>query len=130
MKSVGVDIIEISRIRRLLARWPEKFVQRVFSQSEESYCFGKRYPAASLAARFAAKEAVLKAMGVGLGACPLKEIEVVNNDNGAPYIRLHGSAEKMAAALGITAWQISLSHSRTDAVAMVLATGPDKLSGR
>ncbi len=123
MEGIGVDIIEVRRVQRLLDKWRDKFAKRVFSNREIAYCLKKKYPAPSLAARFAAKEAVLKAMGVGLGACPLKQIEIINEAGGKPRILLHGKARQLAVSRGVTTWQVSLSHSGTHAIAMVIAKG-------
>ncbi|MBO8169236.1 MAG: holo-ACP synthase [Thermoanaerobacteraceae bacterium] len=121
MAGIGVDIIEINRIERLLSKWRGKFTGRVFSDRELEYCMKKKRPAPSLAARFAAKEAALKAMGRGLGACPLKEIEVINQPGGKPKLVLTGKARELAEDLGISCWQVSLSHSKSHAVAVVMA---------
>ncbi|WP_366922923.1 holo-ACP synthase [Metallumcola ferriviriculae] len=123
METIGVDIIEIKRIAVLVDKWSGKFTKRIFTTEELSYCFTKKFPAPSLAARFAAKEAVLKAMGLGLGACKLKDIEVISHPSGKPELKLHEKAEEIAHSMGLVRWQISLSHSKSHAVAMVLAVG-------
>ena len=117
---VGVDLCEVGRMRRVLARTPT-FGARVFTAAERTYCDRRNDPAERYAARFAAKEAVLKALGVGLGACALRDIEVGRKASGAPSIVLHGGAAELAASRGVTAWQVSLSHTATIAQATVLA---------
>ncbi|HKH25493.1 MAG TPA: holo-ACP synthase [Acidimicrobiales bacterium] len=119
---VGVDLCEVERMRRVVARTPG-FVERVFTPGERDYCRARRDPAERFAARFAAKEAVLKAMGVGVGACALREIEVVRAESGQPALVLHGGAAELAADHGVSAWHLSLSHSATMAEALVVAVG-------
>ncbi len=119
---VGVDLCEVDRMRRAVARTPG-FVERVFTARERDYCLARRDPSERFAARFAAKEAVLKAMGVGVGACALREIEVVRADSGQPGLVLHGGAAELAADRGVAAWHLSLSHSATMAEALVVAVG-------
>jgi holo-[acyl-carrier protein] synthase len=118
----GVDLCEVDRIRRVLARTPG-FAARVFTDDEQAYCRARRDPAERFAARFAAKEAVLKAMGVGLGACAFRDIEVVRAESGAPSLALHGAAAELAAARGIARWHVSLSHTSVVAEALVIAVG-------
>lgn len=119
--SVGVDLIEIPRIRRALERWGDRFLQRVYTPAEIAYCRG-RVP--ELAVRFAAKEAVSKALGVGIwwpGGIAWHEAEVLPDPLGKPEIALHGRAAERARILGLEQWAISLSHSDGNAVAMVVA---------
>jgi holo-[acyl-carrier protein] synthase len=118
---VGIDLCEVGRMRRVLARTPG-FADRVFTEDEQAYC-RRRDPVERFAARFAAKEAVLKAMGVGLGACAFREIEVVRAESGAPSLALHGAAADLAAARGIARWHVSLTHTSTVAEALVIAVG-------
>jgi holo-[acyl-carrier protein] synthase len=117
---VGVDLCEVDRMRRVLARTPG-FAARVFTEDEQAYCRRRRDPVERFAARFAAKEAVLKAMGAGVGACALREIEVVREESGAPSLVLHGAAANLAAARGIARWHVSLSHTSRVAEALVIA---------
>jgi holo-[acyl-carrier protein] synthase len=119
---VGVDLCEVDRMRRVLAR-TSGFAARVFTEDEQAYCRQRRDPVERFAARFAAKEAVLKAMGVGLGACALREIEVVRAESGAPSLALHGAAAELAAARGIASWHVSLTHTSAVAEALVIAVG-------
>jgi holo-[acyl-carrier protein] synthase len=122
---VGVDLCEVDRMRRTLARTPG-FRDRVFTEAEQALCLRRRDPSECLAARFAAKEATLKALGAGLGACPLRDVEVVRAESGAPTLRLHAGAQTLAQERGVTAWRISLTHTKTMAEAMVIALGPGR----
>jgi holo-[acyl-carrier protein] synthase len=118
---VGVDLCEVDRIRTTLERTPG-FADRVYTEGERRYCRRARDPAERYAARFAAKEAVLKALGAGLGACPLRTIEVVRARSGAPSLVLHGAGADLAAERGVTGWHISLTHTGGLAQALVVAT--------
>ncbi len=118
MKSVGVDIIETRRIQRSIARFGSRFLGRVYTPQELAYCRG-RIP--SLAARWAAKEAVAKALGTGIGDISWHEIEVINNQRQRPLIKLHGAAALLAEQLNISSLEISLSHTKAYAVAFVVA---------
>ena len=120
----GVDLVEVARIAALLARHPERFLERVFCPDERDRGAGTPRHAEHLAARFAAKEAVLKALSTGTVGVGWQDIEVVTLDSGAPTIRLHGRGSDHARALGITQWHLSLSHTGTVAMASVIATGP------
>ncbi len=115
--SLGVDIIEIQRIRDAVERWQDRFLHRIYTEKELQDC-EKRWP--SLAARFAANEAVLKALGTGedIG---WHDIEVRRRENDAPYICLYGNARRMAGQLGIRNFAVSLSHSEKYAVAVSIA---------
>ena len=119
---VGVDLCEVDRLREAMARTPG-LRNRVFSPAEQAYCEKRRDPGERYAARFAAKEAVLKAMGVGLGSCALYDIEVVNESSGAPRLELRDSAARLAASKGVTGWHLSLTHTSTLAQATALALG-------
>ena len=118
--SVGIDLVSIARMEAVLERWGERFLKRVFTGSEIDYCRSKAIPARSLAARFAAKEAFFKAVAArGASGVPLKEIEVVISDSGAPALVSHGKA---ALALGKRKAALSISHDRDYAVAVVMTT--------
>jgi holo-[acyl-carrier protein] synthase len=119
---VGVDLCDVDRVRQALAR-THGFADRVYTASEQDYCTRARDPAERFAARFAAKEAVLKALGAGVGACPFSDIEVVRAESGAPSVVLHGAAARLAAERGVTAWKLSLTHTRTVAEAVAVALG-------
>lgn len=131
MFTIGVDIVEVPRIRRALDRWGERFLYRVFTPAEVDYCAGRP---TSLAARFAAKEAVSKALGTGwapqaphaAGWIDWTEIEVVRQSSGEPELRLYGKALARATHLGMRGWRVSLSHTENYAVAMVLGWNPEQ----
>jgi len=120
MLSTGVDIIEIGRIQRAISRWDGRFLQRVYTPAELALCRGR---APELAVRFAGKEAVSKALGTGLLGVAWREMEILADRRGKPWVRLYGRAALRAAELGLGEFAISLSHSRDYAVAMVVA-GP------
>ena len=116
--STGVDIIEIDRVREAIKRHGIRFLNKVYTEIELSQT--NQHPA-SLAARFAAKEAVSKALGCGIGPVSWREIEIRLYSAHRPKIYLSGSAAEYAANLGLDCWQVSLSHSQTSAVAFVIA---------
>ena len=119
---IGVDEVEVDRFRTSLARTPT-LARRLFTDDERAY--GDAAPgltAERLGVRFAAKEAVLKALGVGIGACAFTEIEVVrDDDSGEPALCLHGGAARLAAERGVARWHVSLSHTTVRATAFVIA---------
>ncbi len=115
---VGIDIIEVERIAAAIARHGERFLARVFTPAEARCCRGR---VASLAARFAAKEAAAKALGQGIDNVRWHDIEVLNDADGRPILHLHGEARYLAARAGLNAWDVSLSHARDYAVASVVA---------
>jgi holo-[acyl-carrier protein] synthase len=117
MHHVGVDIIEIDRIRRATARWGERFLKRVYTEAERDDCQDR---APGLAVRFAAKEAVMKALGTGIKGVGWREIEVLSNPDGKPLVYLHGGAQRKARGLGLGELAVSLSHSQDYAVASVV----------
>ena len=119
--AVGTDIIEIARIQRSLNDFGERFLKRVYSPREREW-YGNRVN--ELAARFAAKEATSKALGTGIVGIRWQEMEVLPNRRGKPVLILHGRAAERARQLGLTDFSVSLTHSRTDAMAFVVATGP------
>lgn len=117
----GIDLVEIPRIEKILKRWDEKFTDRVYSKSEIEYCRKHAHPAIHYAARFAAKEAFLKGMGTGLtGGLRLKDIEVVSDQQGKPVLNLHNHAKAALNHHGIEAVHLSISHTNTYAVAVVV----------
>jgi len=117
---IGTDLVDLDRFRRVLARTPA-IVDRLFTEAEKAYAIRRRDPSEPLAARFAAKEAVLKALGLGLGSVAFREIEVVRADSGAPSLVLHGGAARAAQGLGVGRWMVSLSHTGQMAQAVALA---------
>lgn len=118
MIGIGTDLVDLDRFRLALARTPG-IVERLFSDDERAYAARHRDPAKRLGARFAAKEAVLKAMGIGLWNFPLREIEVGRDDSGEPSVVLHGRAATMAADRGVASWLLTLTH--TDHLAQAVA---------
>jgi len=116
---IGVDIIEIARIKKACSRWGDTFLTRVFTSGELSLYRNKM---SSLAARFAAKEAVLKALGDCDSGISWQDIEVLSERDGKPRISLRGKAEKVAIGLAINDLKISLSHSKDYALAFVVGS--------
>ncbi|MDP2920736.1 MAG: holo-ACP synthase [Dehalococcoidia bacterium] len=119
MQYIGVDIIEIDRISEVIERWGDRFLRRVFTPTELGLY---RRRNASLAARFAAKEAVLKSLGACDRGISWQDIEVLAETNGKPTVNLTGKAQKAAQELAIKALSVSLSHSQDYAVAFVVGT--------
>ena len=116
----GVDLVEVGRIAELMAQYGERFRKRVFTDAELEAC-GSRPE--RLAARFAAKEAVSKALGTGIGRVRWRDIEIVNGPAGQPELVLSGAAAELAAELQLRLWAVSLSHTGGHAIALVVATG-------
>ena len=119
---IGIDIVDVPRFRALLARRP-RIAERLFTPAEREYAEARADPAERLAARFAAKEAVMKALGAGFGDVAFKDMEVVRAPGGKPGVRLSGRAAARARRAGVTGWHLSLSHTATSAVAVAVATG-------
>ena len=119
---VGTDLVDVDRFRRVLQRTPS-IRDRLFRDDERAYAELRSDPAERYAARFAAKEAVMKALGVGLGEVALYDIEVVRADGGTPSIRLHGAAAELAARRGVSSLLVSLTHVAASAHAVVIAVG-------
>lgn len=120
MIGLGIDTVDVPRFRVALTRTP-RIAQRVFTDGERAY--GERFkdPSRQLAARFAAKEATMKALGVGLGAFKFTDVEVVRARSGAPSLKLSGAAADLAQKLGVRQWRISMTHTDTVAEAVVVA---------
>lgn len=118
----GVDIIEIHRLGEQQPAIRERFLARVFTPDELAEAGQSD---ASLSGRFAAKEAVAKALGTGIGPVSWQEIEIRRGPAGEPLLNLHGKALALAQDLGLTRWSVSISHDRTQAVAMAVAIGED-----
>src|SRR5579863_4782197 len=117
----GIDMVEITRIQESLDRYGKRFLNRIFTASEQAYCLRKRQAAESLAARFAAKEAAAKALGTGINhGVTWLEIEVVREPGGRPTIAFHGRAREIAAGLGMRSAALSLTHTRGLAMASVV----------
>jgi len=122
IKGTGIDIVEITRIEKVMERKGESFLRRVFTAREIAYCCRSGRPAPRLAARFAAKEAVLKALGLGLRRVKWTDIEIGRDELGKPLVMLCGQAAAIAAERGISELHLSLTHSRDYAAAQVIAT--------
>ena len=117
MLVTGVDIIEVGRVRRVAETYGQRFLKRIYTEEEAAYCRGR---APQLATRYAAKEAVMKALGTGVRGVRWRDIEVVRRRGQAPTVRLHRTAMARAELLGIDHLAISLSHSEEYAVASVV----------
>lgn len=122
MIGIGADLVDIDRFRAVMARTPA-VVERLFTPGERAYADRAADPAPRLAARFAAKEAALKALGLGLGGMPMAQIEVVRIDDGPPELTLHGRARSVAQARGVDRWLVTISHTDHLAQAVVAALG-------
>ena len=121
---IGVDMVEVPRIARMLREHGDRFVQRVFTPGEIAYCSTMHEPAPFYAARFAAKEAVSKALGSGIGEqCGWHDIDVRRKATGEPFIVLHGEGAKLASHLGIERVLLSMSHTIEHAIAQAIAVG-------
>jgi holo-[acyl-carrier protein] synthase len=117
---IGVDLVEVDRMRTTLARTPS-LVERMFTAGERAYAESAADPTERFAARFAAKEAVMKALGVGLGAFDWHDVEVVRDDAGRPSLVVTGRAAALAAEAGVREWKLTLSHTATLAEAIAVA---------
>ncbi len=117
---VGTDLVDLDRFRKVIRRTPA-IVERLFTDDERAYADRRRDPTEPLAARFAAKEAVLKALGLGLGSVPFRDIEVVRAESGQPSLVLHGNAERAARLRGVGGWMVTMSHTAHVAQAVALA---------
>lgn len=118
---VGIDIVEVARFRRARERWGERFLGRLFTTRELDYCLASANHDLRLAARFAAKEAALKALGTGLTAgCRWHDVEVVPDERGAPALALSSAAAQLASRLGASRRHLSLTHTAACAAAVVV----------
>lgn len=118
---IGTDMVEAARIERSLERFGEKFMKRVFTEGEITYCTSMKFPAKHFAARFAAKEAVSKAFGTGIGkAMSWRDIDVHKKESGEPFLVLTGGAQLLAREIGMTKAWISITHTENHAVAMIV----------
>lgn len=121
----GVDLVEIDRFSKATRRWGDRFLNRIFTPSEINHSKSRHSPAVSLASHFAAKEAVVKALGVkilgwGYGAIKWHEIEILHDTEGKPLVCLHGKAEQLSNEMGLKALSLSLSDTNTHALASVI----------
>jgi holo-[acyl-carrier protein] synthase len=121
---VGIDIIEVSRIEGSYARFGDRFLERVLHQNEIRYCLSHKAPGPFLAARFAAKEAISKAFGTGIGALlGWQDMEVGRKESGEPFVILHQKGTELMAARSASAVRISLSHTQNYATAVAILEG-------
>jgi holo-[acyl-carrier protein] synthase len=117
---IGLDSVDIARFARIVGRRPT-VLTRLFTTGERSYADGLANPAPSLAARFAAKEATMKALGVGIGSFSWDDVEVERRPGGAPALQVRGRAAELASSLGVGGWHLSITHTETTASAIVVA---------
>lgn len=121
--AVGIDIIEVDRVRKVFERHGERFLQRVFTEGEVRQCRGR---AEKLAGRFAAKEAISKALGTGPHGVAWREMEVVQLRSGRPSVRLHGNAKRRAEQLGLSAFDVSIADLAQLSIAIAVAVQTDR----
>lgn len=115
----GVDMIEVRRLREAIARHGDRFLRRIYTHKELTQMNGNL---PSLAARFAAKEAVAKALGTGIGDLSWQDVEILRGDRKEPVLQLYGAARTLAKKRGIKRWSLSISHTHEHALAFVVAT--------
>ena len=121
----GIDIVETARIRDSLEKFGDRFLNRCFLPDEVGYCRSMKFPELHLAARFAAKEAISKAFGTGVGKhLGWRDMEIRKRDSGEPYVQLHGKGAELAQARGVTDVLVSLSHCKDYAAANAVLVGP------
>lgn len=123
IKGVGIDIVSISRIRRMLLKWDEEFLRRFFTEKEIQYIKGKSMSFETIGGIFGSKEAVSKVFGTGIRNMSLKDIEVLHDNLGKPYINLYGGAKEIAEKKGIDKIEISISHERENIVSFAIGYG-------
>jgi holo-[acyl-carrier protein] synthase len=121
IRGIGVDAVDIERFRRSLERTPS-MRRRLFTDCELAYVAPKADPVPSLAARFASREAVMKAMGLGLGSFGFHEVWVDRRESGEPQLNVTGRAAELASERGITTWHLSITHTEQVAIAYVVAS--------
>ena len=119
----GIDLIEVDRFRSQRPEIRKRFIDRVYTEAEQNYC---RDNDQHLAGRFAAKEAVAKALGCGIGEIEWQEIEILNDELGAPSLHLHGKAAERAEQMGLTIWSVSITHLKEYAAAVAVGAGSKK----
>ena len=124
---IGVDLVEVERIQHSLDRFGERFMNRVFTEGEIAYCQSMKFPARHFAARFAAKEALSKAFGTGIGkSMGWRDLDVQKKESGEPFVVLSGGAEKMANEREVERIWISLSHTENSGTATIVLEAHDK----
>src|SRR5512138_3738886 len=121
---VGVDLVEVGRFDAMLEKWGERAEEKLFTGEEAAFCRSHAHPRLHLAARFAAKEAVMKALGHGVGqGTAFVEIEVVRDPEGRPCVALHGGTAELAREMSVRAIHLSLTHTDASACAFVVVEG-------
>ncbi len=119
---IGIDVVETVRIQRSMERFGDKFLNRIFTERERRYCDSMKFPERHYAARFAAKEAISKTFGTGIGKdAGWTDLEILRRENGEPFVELHGPAQDFARERGITEVMVSLSHADHYAAANAVA---------
>lgn len=119
---IGIDIVRIERLRKAVERWGSKFLERIFTRNEIDYCYEKKEPYLSLSVRFAAKEALIKAIGSEIPVS-FTDIEVLNYGSGRPFLKINGALESYFNEKAIKCTHLSLSHEREYGVACVVLEG-------
>jgi len=119
--AIGLDTVDVARFREVLERRP-RLIERLFTKAEQDECGRRADPVPGLAARFAAKEATMKALGVGIGGFAMRDVEVLRSESGAPILMTSGRASELVAKAGIDQLLVSLTHSGLVASAVVVAT--------
>ncbi len=117
---IGTDLVDLDRLRGVLARTPT-IIDRLYTAGEQAYARQRRDPTERFGGRFAAKEATMKALGLGLGDLRFRDIEIVRAESGAPSLLLHGAAADLATARGVRRWLVTISHTGHLAQAIVVA---------
>ena len=124
IRGIGVDLAKIPRMRQVVARWQDRFLRRVFTEQEIAYCQRRHDPIPHLAARFAAKEAISKAFGTGIGAqLSWQDMEIRRKESGEPFVVLHGKGKVLFESRGAKQLHISLSHTEHYAAATAILEG-------
>ncbi|MBM4271786.1 MAG: holo-ACP synthase [Deltaproteobacteria bacterium] len=121
IQGIGTDIVEVSRIEKIIEKWGPRFIERVYTPGEIEYCSKKAFPAMHFAARFAVKESILKSLGIGLGkGLRLRDIEVLNNQEGSPFLQSNDAVKEVFRRRGISGVHISITHTKKYAQAVVI----------
>lgn len=118
---VGTDLVSIERIKKIYLKYPDKFLERIFCEEERIRFIERGAPTTTLAGLFAAKESVLKALGCGIGAAALREVEIISAKGSQPLVKLHGEASRVAGKKNIYDIKISISHEPPFASAIAVA---------
>ena len=123
---IGIDLVDCARIENSIERFGDRFLKRIFTEGEIAYSQSMKFPARHLAARFAAKEALSKAFGTGIGkSMGWRDLDVQKRESGEPFVVLSGGADKMAQERGVAKVWISLSHTEQTGMATIILEGPE-----